>query len=135
MNLKNFYYLFLIYNNMINIKNFENLEYNDKLKLYNHIFSFGSLPSFKDKLMLISLVALVTKQIRLKTPDVNPLEILMKITSQKKDDSQFYQFLEALSVLVEDLSYACSDFETYGYTKSSKIIKKIKDILNTWLPF
>lgn len=135
MNLKNFYYLLLIYNNMIDIKNFENLEYDDKLKLYNRIFSFGFLPSFKDKLMLISLVALVTKQIRLKTPDVNPLEILMKITSQKRDDSQFYQFLEALSVLVEDLSYACSDFESYGYTESSKIIKKIKDILNTWLPF
>jgi hypothetical protein len=38
-------------------------------------------------------------------------------------------------MLVDDLSYGVSKFNSYGLTDSKQIINKIKELLNTWTPF
>lgn len=115
----------------------DKLDYTDKLQVHNRVFSLGTFdsPDLNEKLILISLVALVTRKMREKDPTATPLSILMKITGQVKDNSGFYQFLESLSIIVEDFSYGCTKFDTCGLTNSQDIINKIKEIINTWLPF
>jgi hypothetical protein len=128
-------------NNLINsdsiIELAEKLEYQDKLKLYNRIFSLGNLTSvdLNTKLILISLIALTYNQLHKKDPQITPLSILMQITGQRKDNSGFYQFLEGLSILVQDISYGCTTFDPCGLQSSQEIINKIKEILTTWVPF
>lgn len=114
---------------------FAELDYTSKLKVYNRLFSLGYIPEIENKFNLISLVALTTSKMREKNPKIMPLDILMKITGQEKDNSGFYQFLESLSIVVEDMSYQCSKFDACGCKTSQEIITKIKEILNTWLPF
>ncbi len=115
----------------------DSLEYTDKLKAYNKVFSLGNLNSddMNDKLVLISLVALTTQKMREKDATITPLKILMKITGQIADNSGYYQFLEALSILVEDMSYGCKKIDACGMKSSQEIINKIKEILDTWVPF
>lgn len=115
----------------------EKLEYEDKLYVYQKVFSLGSFTSddFNEKLVLFSLVALVTQKMREKDSQATPLKILMKITGQVQDNSAFYQFLEALSIIVEDLMYQTTKFDACGLNSSQEIINKIKEILSTWLPF
>lgn len=114
---------------------FSELDYASKLKAYNRLFSLGYIPGIENKFNLISLVALTTSKMREKNPKIMPLDILMKITGQEKDDTGFYQFLESLSIIVEDMSYQCTKFDACGCETSQEIITKIKEILNTWLPF
>ena len=66
---------------------------------------------------------------------MTPLKLLMKLTGEEKSNSGFYQFLEALAILVEDLSYGCTKIDTCGMKTSQEIINKIKEILSQWLPF
>ncbi len=116
---------------------FEVLEYTDKLSAYNKIFSLGKFNSdnMNDKLVLISLVALANKMMKEKDATMTPLKLLMSITGQIKDNSGFYQFLESLSIIIEDMSYGCKKIDACGMKTSQEIINKIKEILDTWLPF
>ena len=72
---------------------------------------------------------------REKDPLTNPLKLLMQITGQIKDNSFFYQFLESLSIIVEDFMYGCKKFDPCGLKSSQEIINRIKEILSTWVPF
>lgn len=114
-----------------------NLDYYDKHSVYQKVFSLGNLASddMNEKLVLISLVALVTQKMREKDPTNNPLKLLMQITGQIKDNSFFYQFLESLSIIVEDFMYGCKKFDPCGLKSSQEIINRIKEILSTWVPF
>lgn len=118
-------------------KTLNNLDYYDKHSVYQKVFSLGNLASddMNEKLVLISLVALVTQKMREKDPTNNPLKILMQITGQIKDNSFFYQFLESLSIIVEDFMYGCKKFDPCGLKSSQEIINRIKEILSTWVPF
>jgi hypothetical protein len=59
----------------------------------------------------------------------------MKLTDQKADNSAFYQFLESLAILTEDLSYGTTHIDSCGLKTSQEIIVRIKEILGQWLPF
>ena len=113
------------------------MDCNDKRSVYQKVFSLGNFESIdmNDKLMLISLTALTYRKMKEKDVEMTPLKLLMKITGEEKSNSAFYQFLEALAILVEDLSYGCTKIDPCGMKSSQEIINKIKEILNTWLPF
>lgn len=113
------------------------LEYSDKKEVYQKIFSLGNLESsdMNDRLILISLLGLTYQKMKEKDSMITPLAILMKITGQSKDGSYFYQFLEALSIITEDFSYGVKKFDSCGLKTSQEIINKIKELLNTWMPF
>lgn len=113
------------------------LSYEDKKKIYLENFSIGYVSSseLNDRLALISLVALVYQRMKITNPNVTALQILQQITKQKKDNSYFYFFLEALAIFVEDISYGIKKIDPFGLKTSKDIINKIKDLLNTWIPF
>lgn len=119
------------------ILQFNKLEFKDKRDIYQKIFSLGNLSTadMNDKLILISLIALVFKKMKEKDKDVTILAILLKITGQPKDNSSYYQFLETLAIISEDFSYNTEKIDSCGLKTSQDIIKRIKEILNTWLPF
>ena len=119
------------------IEQIDQLNYQDKITVYNNAFSLGKMNSddLNEKLVLISLVALTTQKMKLKDPKITPIQILMSITGQKRDDSAYYQFLEGLSIIVDDFSYGCKKIDNCGCKTSQEIINKIKEILSTWLPF
>lgn len=120
----------------IAVVNLEKLEYVDKLSAYSKVFSFGMMgEDFNDKLVLISLVALTWSKMKEKNAQITPLDILMKLTGEVKSNKAFYQFLEALSVVVTDMSYGCTKFDACGCKSSQEITNKIKELLSTWLPF
>lgn len=111
-------------------------DYQSKKEIYKNTFTFGYIDAdLNTKFALISLVALTSYKLRDKNPSLTTLDILLKITGQTKDYSAFYHFLESLAIIVEDFSYGCTKFESFGLKTSSEIINKIKEILNKWHPF
>ncbi len=114
------------------------LTFDEKRNLYINHFSLGtvgSTNSVNDKLILLSLLSLTYMKMREKNPKITVIEILQSITKHTPDDSYYYQMLESLSLLVEDLSYNCKTADSCGLSTSKEIVSKIKEILNTWIPF
>lgn len=114
------------------------LSFEEKSRLYTVVYGFGSIASVNitDKLVLISLVGLSSTKLKEKNPGMTTLDFLVAVTkSTKKKDEQFHSFLENLAILVDDLSYATEEFDACGMKNSTEIINKIKEILETWLPF
>jgi hypothetical protein len=113
------------------------LDYESRRGVYQRSFSLGYLSSeeMNDRLVLISLVALVHQKMQLKDKNTTPLAVLLKITGEKEPNSAYYQFLETLSIIVEDFSYGIKKIDACGLKTSPEIINKIKEILNTWMPF
>lgn len=114
------------------------LSYEDKKKIYTNLFSIGNFlecRSLNDRLILISLISLVYLKNKEKNDKITVLEILLKITNQKVDNSGFYNMLEGLSILVEDWCYEIKEADSCGLKTSQDIINKIKEILNSWIPF
>ena len=122
--------------NDINIQ-ISKLNYVQKKLLYEMNFSMGYLSStnLNERLVLVSLVALTYQKLKLKEPYITHLDILIKITKQPKDNSGFYLFLEALAIMAEDFSYGVKSIDACGLKTSQEIINKIKELLNTWIPF
>lgn len=115
----------------------DKLSYENKAHIYQRVFSLGYLASedMNDRLILISLGALVFKQMKLKDSTVTPLKILLQITKQPVDNTAYYRFLEALAIIIEDFSYGIKKIDPCGLKTSQEIINKIKELLSTWMPF
>lgn len=113
------------------------LSYEEKLKVYTKCFSIGNFLSkhVNERLILLSLLSLTYFKLKEKDKNIKPVDVLIKITNGKKDDTFFYQMLESLSILVEDFGYNCNKADSCGLKNSQEIINKIKEILNTWIPF
>lgn len=113
-----------------------NLSYEDKKKIYTKCFSTGYINPgvLNDKLILISLISLSVNKLKVKNPTITTLDFLAKITNTQKDSS-FYSFLEGFSIVVDDFAYEIVKFDSCGLTTSQDIINKIKELLNSWLPF
>ena len=113
------------------------LSYEEKLKVYTKCFSIGNFLSkdVNERLILLSLLSLTYFKLKEKDKNIKPIDVLIKITNGKKDDTFFYQMLESLSILVEDFGYSCNKADSCGLKNSQEIINKIKEILNTWIPF
>lgn len=116
--------------------NLSNLSYEEKSKIYSNIFSLGFFgENMNDKLILVSLLSLTYKRMLEKDASITPLKILLKITNQKEDNSIFFNMLESLSLLVEEMSYGVKEIDTCGLKNSNEVINKIKELLNKWIPF
>lgn len=115
----------------------QELTQEEKSRLYTVVFGFGSIAStdITDKLVLISLVGLSSSKLKEKNPNFTTLEFLLKITNTEKTEEHFYNFLSNLAILVDDLGYATKNYDACGLKSSTEIINKIKEILQTWLPF
>lgn len=112
------------------------LNYDDKKKLYTRCFSSGYFSSghLNDKLAIISLVGLSVSKLKLKNPEMNTLEFLSKITGTK-EGSAGYKMMEGFSIVIDDLCYEIVKYDTFKLDNSKDIVNKIKETFDTWLPF
>lgn len=119
------------------IKALQDMSYEERSSIFSKVFSLGTFSSdtVNDKVILISLTSLLYIKMQAKKQSVTPLQILMKISGQKADNSIFYQMLETLSILVEEFSYQCKTASPYGLKTTEEIINKIKELLSAWIPF
>lgn len=100
-------------------------------RLYNRYYSLGNLNAdINTKFALISLIGYLVYKAKQKIPDITPYRVLRKIV---KDDLP-EDFLKGLSIIVEDFSYGCSNFSTFGI-EDKNIPSKIREILSAYTPF
>lgn len=106
--------------------------YDELRKLYSKCFSLGHLNTdINSKFALISLICFLTFKAKSTKPDVTHYKVIKSIT---RDTFYPEDFLKGLAVVCEDFSYGCSEFPTFNI-KPKDIVKTIKDLLDTYLPF
>ena len=102
---------------------------------YREYFSLGNLNcDLGSKFALISLICFLTKQARQKNPDATCYLVIMKIINNN-ESSYDMKFIRGLSVVCTDLMKHCNEFLTFDMKSSKEMVVKIKEILNTYLPF
>lgn len=100
-------------------------------RLYNRYYSLGHLKTdINTKFALISLVGYLVHKLRQKKPDVTPYQILKKIVGESLPED----FIKGISVVIEDFSYGCTTFPTFGI-EDKNIPSKVKEILQSYIPF
>ena len=105
--------------------------YQDMQRLYNRYYSLGCLETdINAKFALISLIGYLTFKLKQKKPDVTAYQVIRKIV----EDSLPEDFIKGVAVVVEDFSYGCKSFPTFGINDKD-IPNKIKEILSTYIPF
>jgi hypothetical protein len=115
------------------------MKFKELQKIYKDNFSLGFFnktqddvsSSFEKKIALISLICYVTYKAKLKTPDVTHYQIIMKIGNGLGLSEDL---VKSLAVICEDFSYMSDSFPTFGI-KGNDIITKIRDLLNSQMPF
>ena len=115
------------------------MKYSELQRFYKDYFSTGYLnpkpdskmTSFEKKLELISLVCLVTYKTKQKNPDATHYYVLNKLSDKLGLPEDF---IKGLSIVCEDFGYHCTEFPSFGL-KGQDIVKEIRGILNTYLPF
>lgn len=115
------------------------MKYEELDRIYSENFSIGYLnppkkgeqTSFERKLILISLICAVTYKTQLKKPDVTHYQVIMKV-SQRLGLPE--EFIKGLSIVCKDFGYQCTEFPTFGL-KGQEILKEIREILSTYIPF
>ena len=100
--------------------------------IYKQYFSTGNLAAdINMKFALISLIGYIVYNMRKKKPDVSYYEVCYKLM----EGLGFEEInVKALAILVEDFSYGCTEFPTFGISPKD-MPKKIKEILQKYMPF
>lgn len=100
-------------------------------ELYTTHFSLGNLGAdIANKLALIALSGHLMNQLRKKKPNIKTFDVLKKLANGMAPDD----FVKGVAFVVDDFSYACGEFPTFG-VEEKKIPSKIREILSTYLPF
>ena len=115
------------------------MKYKELENIYKDVFSIGylnpaptsTMTSFERKLELISLICYVTHKMKMKNPDTTYYQVVMKLSDKLGLPDKF---LIGLSIVCKDFGYSCSEFPTFGL-KGQDIIKEIRGILSSYLPF
>lgn len=109
--------------------------YRDLSAVYAYYFSLGHLNTdIGSKFALISLICYLTSKVRKKTPKATCLQIINKITEKDKAKHD-ERFIQGLSIICEDFMRNTSEFLIFDLKTQKEIVSKIKEIMNTWLPF
>lgn len=104
--------------------------YEKMQEIYQKYFSLGYLNTdISTKFALISLTCYIVNKLKKKKPDVTYYQVLRKIDSNLPED-----FIKGLSVVCSDFAYGCEVFPTFDI-EDKQMIAKIKEILNSYIPF
>lgn len=116
------------------MKSLENLNFEQVDKLYSKFFSLGYLNTdVNEKFALISLICIVTKELRKKNQFITCYDVILKI-GKDFPEVQKNTFFKSLGAICNDFMYGCKDFPNFGINvpEMPKIIKKI---LGSYIPF
>lgn len=114
--------------------------YDELNEIYEKYFSLKNVAVTMDnKFGLISLICFLTKQARTKKPDATCLQVIEKINASTSTNPfvacNNQDFLKGLSIICEDYMKTKGDFMTFGIKTSKEMIAKIREILESELPF
>lgn len=112
--------------------------YDDKRSLYSSFFSSGTQTSGKmnNKLILISLICLVSQKMSVDNKTVTPKDVIEKVVGHVLNCNDSYDhYLIGLSIVCDDMMVGVTEIDSFGLKTSAEIITKIKNILAEWLPF
>ena len=105
--------------------------YKEMQRLYNRYYSLGYLNTdINTKFALISLIGYLVFKLKQKKPDITSYQIIRKIVGDDLPED----FIKGVAVVVDDFSYSCKEFPTFGI-EDKKIPSKIKEIFSTYVPF
>lgn len=114
---------------------YSQLSYEDRKTIYSNYFSLGNLNTdIGSKFALISLICYLTHKLRMKKPEVNCYKVIMKII-EKNAHTYNMEFIENLSIICDDFMQNTSEFLTFDIKSTKEMAKKVKEILDTWIPF
>ena len=100
--------------------------------IYTQYFSLVKIASnINEKFALISLIGYIVYNMKRKRPDVSYYEVVYKL-SEGLGISDLE--IKALAIIVEDFSYECTEFPTFGL-KPKEMPEKIREILSKKMPF
>ena len=99
---------------------------------YKQYFSTGNLAAdINMKFALISLIGYIVYNMKKKKPDVSYYEVCYKLM----EGLGFEEIdVKGLAIVVEDFSYGCTDFPTFGIPPK-EMPKKVREILSKYMPF
>lgn len=114
-----------------------------KRSIYADLFSSGALTTckFNDKIELYTLICYMTQVMKKQNPVKykNSLDFLHEMFGQNLEKVEGSQkpYIEALSVICDDLLYGVIDFIPCPgeYTNCKDIVLRIKQLVEQWLPF
>ena len=105
--------------------------YEKMQELYKKLFSLCYLGnSISNKFALISLVCYLQYKMSAKKPDITHYQIIKKCA----DPSIPEDFIKTLAVICSDFGYGCTEFPLFDL-KDKEIPNKVKELLNSYLPF
>jgi len=116
-----------------------NISYEEKRNLYSLYFSSdaNTTCSYKDKIELYTLICYLS-QILVKIDPIkypNTLTILNKIFESYQDKPNS-DYIEALSIVCDDLKYGVGDIDKPGdYKNVNEIVTRIQQLVEQWMPF
>lgn len=106
--------------------------YKELEHIYNNYFGLGKIAgNINEKFALISLIGYIVYNMRKKNPDVTYYQVVYKL-SEGLGLSDLE--IKALAIMVEDFSYGCTEFPTFGL-KNKEMTEKIREILSKKMPF
>ena len=116
--------------------NLEIPSYEDRKKLYDRYFGVGYLnATIDERLAVIGLICNVTHQLQMKKPDVTCYRVIMKILENFNMTDNMKIFIEGLSIMCEDVMLHATSFPDFGIKNGKERVSKIRDILETFIPF
>lgn len=113
----------------------QKFNYEELQKIYSEYFSLGYLNTdIGSKFAVISLICFLTHKMRLKKPEVTCYQVITKVLG-KELHTYDEQFLIGLSIICEDFMKQTTEFLTFDIKTGKEMVKKIREILNTFIPF
>jgi hypothetical protein len=99
---------------------------------FKQYFGTGNLAAdINMKFALISLIGYIVYNMKKKKPDVSYYEVCYKLM----EGLGFEDInVKGLAIMVEDFSYGCTNFPTFGL-KPKEMPEKIREILKKYMPF
>ena len=114
------------------MENLEEISYKEMQRLYGEYFSLGNIATnINEKFALISLIGYIVYNMKRKNPDVTYYQVCYKL-SEGLGLSDIE--IKALAIIVEDFSYECTEFPTFGL-KGKEMTAKVREILSKKMPF
>lgn len=108
------------------------MTYKELKGFYEDYFVIGHLNvDITEKFALIALICHVVKGLKRKKPDVTYYKVVYKLC----ENSGFpEEFINGLAIICEDFAKGSKEFPTFNL-KGKEITAKIREILNSYLPF
>lgn len=112
------------------------MSYDELKQFYDNNFGLSFLnTTIEERLAVVGLICNVTYELKKKKPDVNCYQVIMKIMENYNIPHDMEKFLIGLSIMCEDTMRNCSGVSNFGIEGGKKQVAKIREILETWLPF